>query len=92
MAPLVAAFDKRETTQLDFCREHGVALPTLRAWRAKLAGQPTRVPGFVEVGSWPSTEGGDVRLEIPGVGVLRIAAGTDTLWVAHLLRDLSCSG
>ena len=85
---ILAAYQKRTTSQLEFCRTQGLCLATVRSWVAKHS-EPSG--GLVEIP--PVRQHGDdycVQMELRDGTVLRIAVGTDPRWLRQLVLSLRC--
>ena len=71
-------------TQTAFCREAGITVPTLLAWRKALPRPAVRDGDFMEV-MLPATP--EVRLEVNGC-TLKIGVGTSPAWIGAVVRQL----
>jgi hypothetical protein len=88
---IVAAFATRTGTQLEFCRQHRVSLPTLKRWMALSSGRGVGAAGFIELP--PPQEGwreGVIAAALAGGVTLWIPAQTDPSWLGNLIRGLRC--
>jgi len=88
---ILAAYERRTTTQRLFCMERGISMATLQVWRRRQQGLLERASDFVELPA-AGVGGSDyaVHLELAGGLSLRIAAGTDVRWLRDLLLVLPC--
>ncbi len=84
---LVASYVRSGKTQLAFCREVGITVPTLLAWRRALPQPVVRDGTLVEVRVPALAE---VRLEVNGC-TLRVGVGTSPAWLGAVVHHLrSC--
>lgn len=84
---VVARYVSSGKTQTAFCREAGITVPTLMAWRKALPRPVVRDGDLVEV-MLPATA--EVRLEVNGC-TLRVGVGTSPAWLGAVVRHLrSC--
>jgi len=84
---VVARYVSSGKTQTAFCREAGITVPTLLAWRKALPRPVVRDGDLVEV-MLPATA--EVRLEVNGC-MLRVGVGTSPAWLGAVVRHLrSC--
>ena len=86
---ILSAYEQRQTTQQEFCRERGLCVATLGKWLA--SGGPN-ASGLVELRR-PSRASDDdycVEMELQDGTVLRILVGTDPRWLRQLLPALRC--
>jgi hypothetical protein len=101
-ARLLALFERSSLSQKRFCRENEVALSTLQYWRRE-SGRGRREGALVEIpavvaGTEPAEHDvppspGPVHIRLPNRVELSVLAGTDSVWVSQLLRELlTCSG
>jgi len=88
---ILAAYERRTSTQRMFCMERGVSMATVYMWRRKQQSLLVRQSGFVELPD-ASIAGRDyaVHLELSGGASLRISEGTDVRWLRDLLLVLPC--
>lgn len=85
-AALLARYRESGQTQMAFCREAGLAVPTLSAWRVQAARMPERrVAGALVDVTLPPVA--DVVLEVNGC-TLRVDVGTSPAWLAALVHRL----
>ena len=81
---VLAAYDVRDETQVEFCRAHGIAHGTLKSW---LDSRSRGVERFVEVRTQELHAGG-VTMQL-GEHALRFEHLPPTRWLADLLTQLS---
>lgn len=98
---LLALFERSGQSLKQFSREQGIALSTLAFWRRRAReGTSRRINGeLVEVPSalvdrcagarsWVPEVPQAVQIRLPNCVELSVLAGTDSAWVAALLRGL----
>ncbi len=84
---VVARYVSSGKTQRAFCREAGITVPTLLAWRKALPRPVVRDGELVEV-MLPALA--EARLEVNGC-TLRVGVGTSPAWLGAVVRHLrSC--
>jgi transposase-like protein len=81
---VVARYVSSGKTQTAFCREAGITVPTLLAWRKAQPRPVVRDGDLVEV-MFPATA--EVRLEVNGC-TLRVGVGTSPAWLGAVVRHL----
>lgn len=97
-AEWLALFERSGKPLSEFCRENDLPEATLSLWRRQLreGGEPAGEDGsFVEVpvAQFNAAVGRSeavaaVTVRVPGGLTLEVAAGTDALWLASVLRAL----
>ena len=84
---MVTRYVSSGKTQTAFCREAGITVPTLLAWRKALPRPVVRDGELVEV-MLPTLA--EARLEVNGC-TLRVGVGTSPAWLGAVVRHLrSC--
>jgi transposase-like protein len=81
---LVARYLRSGKTQVAFCAEAGITVPTLAAWRRALPQSAPRDGDLVEV-MLPALA--EVRLEVNGC-TLRVGVGTSPAWLGAVVQHL----
>lgn len=84
MKRLVENFASSGSTQIEFCRRHGLALSTFNYWRRRC--QPTEVPPFVEVEVAPARPDSAVELVLPGGVLARVTEACSDDLLRRLVR------
>ena len=87
---VVARYVSSGKTQTAFCREAGITVPTLAAWRKALPRPVVRDGDLVEVALPALAALTEVRLEVNGC-TLRVGVGTSPAWLGAVVQHLrSC--
>ena len=81
---LLTRYANSGKTQAAFCREAGIAVPTLAAWRRATPQLVARPGELVEV-RLPSLA--EVRLEVNGCSVW-VSVGTSPAWLGAVVQQL----
>ena len=88
-AAVVARYQGSGKTQVVFCRETGITVPTLAAWRKALPLQPRLREGELVEVTLPRL--GEARLEVNGC-TLSVGVGTSPAWLGAVVQQLrACS-
>lgn len=82
---LLARYAISGKTQGVFCREAGIAVPTLAAWRRAAMPPEVRAGALVEVRMPSLTEA--IRLEVNGCS-LWVRVGTSPAWLGAVVQQL----
>lgn len=92
---LVGLYEKSGHSARAFCDEHEVSPSSLWRWLARARGpgcKESEGGGLVEIPmlalGTPNAPSAAVRMELAGGTRLEIASGTDTIWLAALVRAL----
>src|SRR5579862_3021383 len=89
----LALFEKSGLSAVAFCREHGLCKQTFYNWRQRVrregAAPARRGRGFAQVAvtDGPASSGA-LCVQLPGGLSIDVAAHTDPLWLAQVLREL----
>jgi transposase-like protein len=87
-AAIVARYKQSNQTQVAFCAQAGIAVPTLIAWcrRTRASAHRSRSPSLLEV-KLPLALASSVTLEINGC-TIRMSPGTSVEWLGSLIQKL----
>ncbi len=89
---LIRGFQKSGQSAMAFCGEHDVSPSSLWRWLARMRREESNAGGMVEIPMMAmraqDAQTAAVKVDLVGGTRLEIATGTDTAWLAALVRAL----